>query len=680
MTVNSSDLNPTDPSDILKPESTRRRRRRSRTPLARLWRRLTRGGAWRYVLIAIILLIAIPTTLLVVFAADANARVQESLGNVSRVVSLVSGTPFSELKQSDFERLRASAFDLATTLGNAKSQTNLLRIFSPFSADLRGTFTLLDSAEGLALSAEDVMDGLQPVLYSLVGESSSGATAAPTLVGGVDGERLIELLQIGQGKFISGRERLSQIKTLLDSPDLRTVSPQLVLQVQQVQQYFTQLNAITEILQVAPELMTRAFGVDSPQNYLVLSANNDELRPSGGYLSTYGWLRVRRFRITDYGYSATTATSPNPPPESLASQLNIPSWWIQFPKPIYTAWDSSWFADFPSTAQMSMWYYESGNNPRSPIDGVISIDITGFEKLLGAIGSVRVGDDPQAVTVDNFREIIYEIRAEGQAELAHKQYLVSLYRQILSAWQSVSREKGQALFNALLSGLQEKHIMIYFKEPQLNDLMDLLGWSGKQQPGSGDYLMVADANLGNKSNHSIQRTLTYDVQIQPNGTVNGRATIAYDYSAAAAANDPAMKPEHYRDQIDYFNLMQLFVPKGTVISASDNLNSPVTDMVGTTTDFIATILVKYDTTERYQYEYTTPVVVESLGPYRRYRLLLQKQPGTRDDPVTIQVTLPANAVMVSVSPEPAASYTLDKPILEFRLTLTSDRQIEIVYQ
>lgn len=54
--------------------------------------------------------------------------------------------------------------------------------------------------------------------------------------------------------------------------------------------------------------------MDAGRNYLILSENSDELRPSGGYISTWGWLRVRRFRIADYGYNPTTDLTPNPPP------------------------------------------------------------------------------------------------------------------------------------------------------------------------------------------------------------------------------------------------------------------------------------------------------------------------------------------------------------------------------
>ncbi len=89
--------------------------------------------------------------------------------------------------------------------------------------------------------------------------------------------------------------------------------------------------------------------------------------------------------------------------------------------------------------------------------------------------------------------------------------------------------------------------------------------------------------------------------------------------------------------------------------------------------------VEYNQSERYQFSYTTPVLVETMGPYRRYRLLLQKQPGTIGEMVNVQVTLPSGAEPISISPAPAANYQLEQSIIEFRVELLTDQWIEVVY-
>lgn len=192
--------------------------------------------------------------------------------------------------------------------------------------------------------------------------------------------------------------------------------------------------------------------------------------------------------------------------------------------------------------------------------------------------------------------------------------------------------------------------------------------------------MVADANLGNKSNHSILRHLTYDVDIQTDGTLHSRTAVAYDYSDRVASTDPAINPE-YHGPLDYSNLLQIFVPTGSQIGDTNNV--PQTPRViddDAHTTIVSRVGVPYDTNQRFTFNYQTPPLIETIGPYQRYHLEIQKQPGTAGDTVDVQVTLPANATAIGITPAPAASYNLDRPILEFRLTLETDQWIEVIYQ
>jgi hypothetical protein len=354
---------------------------------------------------------------------------------------------------------------------------------------------------------------------------------------------------------------------------------------------------------------------------------------------------------------------------------------LSYDEPRYAAFDGSWYADFPSTAQMALSYYNNGNNDRAPLDATIAIDITGFEYILGALGSVVVPEFNEVVTIDNFRDVVYKIRADGDG--AHKRFLAALYKQIFADWQTASSDPqtNAKVLGALLQALQEKHIMLYFGDEKLNQAINLLGWAGTQSSTTDhDYLMVADANLGNKSNHSIIRQLTYDVTIQPDGTLSSRTGINYDYSARLAESDPAVNAPT-NGPLNYSDLMQVFVPLGSTLLSTDNLPEKTQTVTNeTNSEFVRHMFLEYDASERFQFSYTTKPLIEAFGPYKRYRLLLQKQAGTPGDTVSVQVTLPSNAKLITASPEPDASYTLDSLILEYQLTLTNDKWIEVIYK
>ncbi len=331
---------------------------------------------------------------------------------------------------------------------------------------------------------------------------------------------------------------------------------------------------------------------------------------------------------------------------------------------------------------MAAWHYNSGNNPQRPVAGVFGIDLYGVEMLLDVVGPVAVPGYDVVVTASTFREAVYNIRAFG-SDNEHKRFIGAMYREIFARWQAIGQDqqKSAQILGVVLRALQEKHLMIYFTDERLNEIMVYLGWSGAQSPAvDHDYLMVADANLGNKSNRSILRQVTYDVAIDAGGRLDSRATIAYDYPRALAENDPAVDSQ-YHGPLNYANLLQVFTPVGSSLISTSALPGAVEVIDDPAhTIFVTRLRVEYGGGERIQLPYSSRTLVEPLGSYRRYRLLLQKQPGTPAELVSVQVSLPPDAQLIHTRPAASATYNLDRPIIEFRIELISDRWIEVIYR
>ncbi|MFW5771679.1 MAG: DUF4012 domain-containing protein [Phototrophicaceae bacterium] len=654
-----------------------RRRRRSRVKRVRRW--LGRLLPWRALVGSVVIVIIVLGVGQAVLIADASNNLESSLRSLNRVMGTLGSKAGTELTLNDFNRVETSLNEVSRNLARMQQRTRLVAPLTTLNADWGIMFDSLEAGQALAAAGQRMLAGIEPTIFFMVAGEDEGA-----LAGGISsGERIVELLTIGRGQFISASDHLAQARSLIDSMDLTGISASLLLQLEDLEAYYQQIEDMNTLLLDAPELLTEALGLQDTQRYLILAQNSDELRPSGGYISTYGWMTVRNGRIVDYSYSPSTVTSPIPPNDELASEIPLPDWWIQFNRPITAAWDGSWYVDFPSTAAMARWYYNTGNNPQSPVDGVIAIDIYGFEAVLSILGQVHVPGYDVTITPQNFREIVYDIRAFGEGELPHKRFVADVYRQIFSDWQTVSEQAQQNadLLGVALEALQQKHIMIYLPDERLAQAMDVLGWSGAQRPGvDHDYLLVADANLGNKSNRSILRQTTYDVQIRADGTLHGRTTIAYDYPARIAEEDPAVNPL-YHGRLDYGNLLQVFVPAQSSIVATGNLDERVQTVAQDEhTILVSRVGVRYDDSARFRFEYETPPLIEQIGPYQRYRLLLQRQPGMSPEPVTVQVTLPPGARVVNTSPAPATSYSLEQLVLDFRLTLETDQWIEVTFE
>jgi hypothetical protein len=661
--------------DIPKGGGQRRRRRSENKFLKKFSKSLRRIFRPRVVIIGTFVVTLVVILLFSVMITDANAQLDSAWEGLNRVTSDISGSSGTELTLSDFNRLHSSLEELSERISTTRNRLGLVGPLLNLNADWQASADALAIAELLTNAALDMLVGLQPTLDFVVqGNEDESVTSGIS-----SGQRVVEVLDLGQGRFLEAQSSLRLAEAQLNEIDLSNLSTDLLLQIEQLRDYHGQLVSFDSVLLNGSNILTTMLGLDEQRTYLVLAQNNDEIRPSGGYISTYGWFTVDGARIIDFDYSPTTATSPNPPDPDFLNNFELPSWWIRYGEPVYAAWDGSWYADFPSTAQLAMDYYNAGGNPQAPVDGILAIDISGFELMLGAIGDVTVPDYNVVVNTQNFRRIVYDIRAFGEGLAPHKQFVAAVYQAIFAEWRELEQSEVPVLLGALLEGVQSRHIMIYFADTELNTVLGQLGWNGTQLAGVGhDYLLVADANLGNKSNNSIIRSMTYDVTVNEDATVNSRLSLRYDYFDSLASTDPAVNAE-YHGPLNYNHLMQVFLPQNSTLLGEENFSSTVIPLESHTL-LVGQSSVAYDSSERYTFEYQTPVVVDNYGAYKRYRLLIQKQAGSRVQLVNVQIILPENAILISANPAPDANYSLEQVIIDYRLELDTDVWIEVIYQ
>ena len=120
--------------------------------------------------------------------------------------------------------------------------------------------------------------------------------------------------------------------------------------------------------------------------------NNDELRPTGGYISGYAYTHfsggalkeffVDNSRNLDKGISATSKKAPAPI-QQYDAEHNLGSSWLFH--------DATWSPDYPTAAQDIIALFteqmEKQNKTLQRIDGVVSITPSFVEKFLGIISS-----------------------------------------------------------------------------------------------------------------------------------------------------------------------------------------------------------------------------------------------------------------------------------------------------
>ena len=131
------------------------------------------------------------------------------------------------------------------------------------------------------------------------------------------------------------------------------------------------------------------------RRYLLVSQHPGELKPTGGFIGSYGIVDVgpKGFSIKKYSGVEDLVVPPD---------LHIPS----PPGDILTTWfkfrDANWWIDYPTSARaLLMFWHEYG---QAPVDGVIAIDTSAMSAVLDVTGPITVTKHDETFTAENLLE------------------------------------------------------------------------------------------------------------------------------------------------------------------------------------------------------------------------------------------------------------------------------------
>jgi len=582
----------------------------------------------------------------------------------------------------DFARVEAELAQLDGKLQRATRligwATPLVRVHPPTWARLHA----LNIATDLSTAATEIMSGVKPSLILLLGAQSDRTLSLESVVI----ERLIERLQEGQPSFERAQVSLDRAQQQMETVLIPSLSLESYRTLRRLQPTLNQLTHANALLLASPTALDEAFGISAPTPYLLLSANNDEIRTAGGFVSTYGWLIVDKGSVRAYDYRKVRyppfGEDPIAPPLEKAQDFELPYWWA-FTKRLpdhYAAFRNSWYAHFPDTAEMALWYYNTGNNPQAPIENIIWIDIDGFTYLLEALGEIAIPQYEQPLRAGNFRQLVYDIQLNReQNEFLSQAYSVMLQELPLRAQQV---ETAPRLLQAGLRALNERHLMLYSATPALQTAFSALDWAGEMAaPDGEDYLLVADSNItGNKYSRSVERRIQYQIELLSDDTLRGDIGIEYGFLESIALEDPAYQPP-FLGENRYQVGTQVFQPLGVTLLPNILGTwqiAPLTIANTTHTMHIGYQEIAFNTRQRVQLPFTGSVGIQSFEGFKRYRLYIQKQAGKQAEPVEIIITLPPNAQFIEAIPAPQDR--IDQAVTFRFEAFNRNRWIEVLYR
>lgn len=356
------------------------------------------------------------------------------------------------------------------------------------------------------------------------------------------------------------------------------------------------------------------------KTFLVLFQNSDELRPGGGYIGSFGIIKIKGERITavdthDTNIFDSAKVTGVEPPYPMGKMLNITDWEMR---------DSNWSADFPTNALKAIEFYQAQGG-KEKFDGVFAVSSKILPVIFEVIGPIEVPGYSGEFNKENAIEKLqyqvekgyYEQTPWEEVDRGKRKYIMKdLAKIIAQKIQMLSWSEKKALAQKIEQQLKRKNIMLYFKDNVLEEKVIQMGWDGKVEKTTGDYLMLVDANLGSlKTDALIKRSFEYQVDFRH---PKPWAKLKLNYENQGKKEDWKMR--------DYNVFTRILVPKDSWLYELKNASKAQFDHDSDkkTIGFIQKIDLGQKKTVEINYD-----LPETIKEYN-YSLLIQKQSGVDD--------------------------------------------------
>ncbi|MCE1174252.1 MAG: DUF4012 domain-containing protein [Propionibacteriales bacterium] len=483
--------------------------------------------------------------------------------------------------------------------------------------------------------------------------SSAGAQMAALVAQtSTSGHKLNDVLKVAKPYLLSAVDSLGTIAAI--EPQLSTdgLLPPVA----------DAMRSAQELLAPTKPLLAKSGSVAAFVNYLfagdhrfvLVSQNSAELRPTGGFMGSYGLVKAGKDGLSLEKYSdiyhlpaKSTLNIPRPPGARMAGGS-------------LTFRDSNWWLDYPTSAEtmLKLWDHLSPAQPSA--DGIVAIDLVTVQTLLREFGPIKVPEYSEPISADNMIPVLSTLIDDtyGLDHAHRKDILKSLSAELLNRMLNIAPAQVLPTAQLMMQLADQKHIQFYVRDAAAQQAILDLGWAGAMAIPSDatDLLGVANAVVWpSKMNFGVHKTIGYQVQLNPSGTADTVLTLGYQKDAR----------QLLKIQRKWFgDYLRVYRPAGTTLtgSTSQRTMKPTKKMPKeveipasiapaelNTTTIINGFSVMPGEKRTQTYNNTVPAAMVINGSTAHYRLLMVKQSDLEDSHVTVTINAPAGWTITSSS-------------------------------
>lgn len=454
-------------------------------------------------------------------------------------------------------------------------------------------------------------------------------------------------------------------------------------QVNKLKEQLIQAKLLLEKIESTLEILSIFAGYPEKARFLIILQNDDELRPTGGFIGTYGIVEVDSGDIVKFDthdvYHLDMPIKDKlqvAPPEPLKKYLGIDNWYLR---------DANWSPDWPTSAKKINWFYQIENklNVKSPqlpfikgvsneFSGVIAITPQFIIDLLTLIGPIKI--DNVIYNKNNFQDLLqYEVEKGyidlGESSWQRKEVIGEIAKELKIKLFNLPTKQLSEIFSILNNNLDEKNILIYLFDPIEQSLIQQKGWAGEIKNIKDDYLMVVDANMAAlKTNAVINRNLEYEVNQNIDGLF---AKLKINYAHSGHFD---WKTTRYR------TWTRIYAPLGSQLIKTEGFVDSevvVTNELDKTC-FGGFISIEPGKISNIYLEYKLPDNLNKVINAGNYNLYIQKQPGSNVKQLTVGLNFLNN--VKSYNPVSLNFQKIDNNKMKWCGDLNIDRSYNINFE
>ncbi len=425
---------------------------------------------------------------------------------------------------------------------------------------------------------------------------------------------------------------------------------------QKVSEYsskLSMLSATIDPLVTLSDQLPSLLGLNGDKKYLVLFMNNNELRPTGGFIGSYASLTLNKGKISQINIDDIY----NPD-----GQLDILDIKTDQPKPVVDFLkedtlhirNANWHPDFVESSKVIADLYTKATGEK--VDGVFAIDLYFVKYLLNITGPIYLTAYNEEVSADNFYE-----RTQLHSDFNYKEgvsqkksFLAVLGGKVLEQVFAMDKTHASAFTDLLQRSIAERHVMGYFFDGSLGNVFKEAKVDGSLVSFPKDYLYVVNANLGGtKSNYYVDQKMNYRIMsMTRDGLLRAELVLTYSHNG----NDDSWPGGPYQDYVRVLTqsgskLTGAKLSNKTLATEEDIYKSVLIDKVGDYTSFESSFTLKPKETVELTFMYDLPQTLSITTTNKNYELYWQKQPGTQDDNYNIVFDYPFGMTVEDIFPK-----------------------------